>query len=410
MPDFKCRHCQQELMDNFINLGMHPLSNGYLSSAQLNESEKYYPLHAMVCRHCLLVQLPEFETPDTIFSDYLYFSSFSESWLDHAKTYAEFMIKEISLTEDSQVIEIASNDGYLLQYFKRHHIPVLGIEPARNVATTAINKGIPTRCEFFGSETAEKLKQEGYSADLMIANNVLAHVPDINDFVAGFKILLKPEGLITFEFPHIKNLINEFQFDTIYHEHFSYLSLHSVDKILATNGLKVVKVEKLPTHGGSLRVFATHQESKTAITVSVEENRQHEQQDNLDKIEGYLDFQQHALTIKHDTWNLIAKIKNQNKRIAAYGAAAKGNTFINYCGIDQQQIEFVVDANPHKQGQFLPGSHIPIVSIQHLQKAMPDYILILPWNLKSEIRSQLDEINDWGAQYVTAIPEIEVFS
>lgn len=402
-----CRFCQTPLKHSFANLGMSPLSNAFLTSEQLNQAEKFYPLHAYVCENCFLVQLEAFETPDAIFSDYVYFSSYSTSWLNHAQHYTNNIVENYQLNSESLVVEIASNDGYLLQYFQQHQIPVLGIEPAKNVAQVALEKGIPTDIAFFGTETAKNLIKREQSADLIVANNVLAHVPDINDFVAGLKLLLKPQGVITIEFPHLLNLIEQNQFDTIYHEHFSYLSLLAVENIFAQHGLVVFDVEELITHGGSLRIYACHKDARaTNHRVNLLRNKEAEAQ--LGKLETYTQFLNRVESIKQDLLLCLIQLKKQNKQVAAYGAAAKGNTLLNYCGIRQDFIDYVADLNPHKQDKYLPGTHIPVYSPEKLKITQPDYVLILPWNLQTEIMQQLAFIREWGGQFIIPIPQVAI--
>jgi len=402
----KCRHCDKDLQFEFINLFNSPPSNSYLTKEQLNEPEVLYPLKLYVCEHCFLVQIDEYKKADEIFdSQYAYFSSYSKSWLEHSRKYVEKMTNKLKLNAESFVIEIASNDGYLLQYFKEKNIPCLGIEPTASTAKVAKDKGIEVLEEFFGAKLADYLKE----ADLILGNNVLAHVPDINDFVKGLKIALKPTGTITMEFPHLLNLIIYNQFDTIYHEHFSYLSLITVQKIFNSQGLKIYNVEELPTHGGSLRIYAGHNENNfLVIENSVDEIINKEKAAKLDSIEGYHGFEKKVQDIKWSFLEFLIKIKKEGKKIAAYGAAAKGNTFLNYCGVKSDVIDFVVDASPHKQSKYLPLSHIPIVSEDILKKEKPDYIIILPWNLKDEIMEQLSYIKEWGAGLITAIPEVRV--
>ncbi|MCL2206464.1 MAG: class I SAM-dependent methyltransferase [Fibromonadales bacterium] len=399
----KCRHCGKELQHEFIDLYNSPPSNSYLTKAQLNEPETMYPLKLYVCEHCFLVQIDEYKKSSDIFnSEYAYFSSYSSSWLEHAKKYVGMITEKLNLSKDSFAIEIASNDGYLLQYFKEKNIPCLGIEPTASTAKAAREKGIEVLEKFFGSSTAKALKQ----ADLIIGNNVLAHVPDINDFVAGLKIALKPGGTITMEFPHLLNLINLNQFDTIYHEHFSYLSLIAVQKIFSSQGLKIYDVEELSTHGGSLRIYAAHDENaKDSVDCVIKK----EIVAGLGTIEGYRGFEEKVQKVKWDFIDFLLKAKKEEKKIAAYGAAAKGNTFLNYCGVKADIIDFVVDASPHKQGKYLPLSHIPIVSEDVLKQEKPDYVIILPWNLCEEITKQLSYVKAWGAQFVTAVPEVKKY-
>jgi 2-polyprenyl-3-methyl-5-hydroxy-6-metoxy-1,4-benzoquinol methylase len=389
---------------------MSPLSNGFLKSEQLNKAEKFYPLHAYVCEKCLLVQLEEFESPDHIFAnDYAYFSSYSESWLNHAKQYTDLMINRFQFNQSSRVIEIASNDGYLLQFFQAQSIPVLGIEPATNVAQVAIEKGIDTLVKFFGVETAQELVGQGKKADLLLGNNVLAHVPNINDFVAGMKIVLKLEGIITMEFPHLLRLIEQSQFDTIYHEHFSYLSFVTVEKIFAHHGLTLFDVEELPTHGGSLRIYAKHSENnKIKIDQRVEALKEVERQKGLGNLETYLNFSRKVQETKRKLLSFLIQVKIDGKTVVGYGAAAKGNTLLNYCGIRTDFIDYTCDRSPHKQGKFLPGTHIPIYSPDKIAETKPDYVLILPWNLKEEVTQQLSYIREWGGKFVVPIPEVEI--
>ncbi|MGL5271783.1 MAG: methyltransferase domain-containing protein [Selenomonadaceae bacterium] len=408
--DLKCRFCGKRIKDTFVDLGLSPLSNSYVAKGKENWGEMTYPLHVYVCSECFLVQLAEFESPENIFSDYAYFSSYSKSWLEHVEKYADFMIKKYGFDHKSLVIEIASNDGYLLQFFKKEGVSVLGIEPAKNVAEIAKKeKNIPTITEFFNTTLAEQLSTEGKKADLLLGNNVLAHVPNINDFVAGMKIALNPEGIITMEFPHLLNLMQKTQFDTIYHEHFSYLSFTTVQNIFAAHGLQIFDVQEWPTHGGSLRVFACHKEcQKYAVDPSVENMLRKETVAGLADIRSYHDFADAVKKVKRDLLKLLIELKEQGKKIVAYGAAAKGNTLLNYCGIKSDFIEYVVDMNPHKQNTFLPGSRIPVYAPDKLIETKPEYILILPWNLKDEICDQLAYTKQWGAKFLVAIPTVEV--
>jgi len=401
----KCRHCGKELQHEFIDLYNSPPSNSYLNEAQLNGPEILYPLKLYVCEDCFLVQIDEYKRSSEIFdSEYAYFSSYSSSWLEHSRKYVNMIIDKLNLNKGSHVIEIACNDGYLLQYFKEKNIPCLGIEPTASTVQVAREKGINVLKDFFNADLALKLEK----ADLIVGNNVIAHVPDINDFVKGLKIVLKPNGTITLEFPHLLNLINFTQFDTIYHEHFSYLSLITVQKIFNSQGLKIYNVEEFLTHGGSLRIYATHSEnSLLKIYDSVNEIIYKEKSAELDIIEGYQGFEKKVQAIKWNFLEFLLKTQKEEKKIVAYGAAAKGNTFLNYCGVKSDAIDFVVDASPHKQGKYLPLSHIPVVSEDKLKKEKPDYIIILPWNISDEIAKQLSYTKDWGAQLVTAIPEIK---
>ena len=404
-----CRFCNQPLTTSLVNLGMSPLSNSYLKKEFLNKAEKFYPLHALVCGNCFLVQLEAFESPDAIFSDYAYFSSYSDSWLKHAQEYATTMINRLSLNTTTSVIEIASNDGYLLQYFAQKNIPVLGIEPAANVAKVAEAKGIPSLVKFFGIQTAKELVAQGKQADLLIGNNVLAHVPDINDFVQGLQILLKPNGIITMEFPHFLKLFENTLFDTIYHEHFSYLSLITVENIFAAHGLVIFDVDEIPTHGGSLRIYARQASNNNLkVSINVEKVRQLELNAKLNIITSYKNFESRVNKVKRDLLTFLINAKNDNKKVVAYGAPAKGNTLINFCGIRTDLIDYTVDRSPHKHGLYLPGSHIPICQPDQIRETKPDYVLILPWNIKDEIVEQMEYIRKWGAKFVVAIPNLEI--
>ncbi len=402
-----CRFCATPLTHTFCDLGMTPLSNSYLAADELQVTEPFYPLHAYVCSECFLVQLDEFASPQEIFSDYAYFSSFSDSWLEHCRNYTQLMQSRLGLDTSSLVVEIASNDGYLLQYFVDVGIPVLGVEPAANVAAVAMDKGIPTIVKFFGTETAKEMADAGQQADLVLGNNVLAHVPDINDFVAGMAIVLKPDGVITMEFPHLLQLMKNNQFDTIYHEHFSYLSLLSVEQIFARHGLQVFDVDELPTHGGSLRICA-----RLAGNEPVSDNiialRNTEADAGLSKLETYAAFGEKAQEIKRKLLEFLIAAKRDGKRVAAYGAPAKGNTLLNYCGVRQDLINFTVDRSPAKQDRFLPGTHIPVYAPEKVAEAKPDYLLILPWNIKDEIMAKMHHIRDWGGKFVVPIPAVEV--
>ena len=405
----KCRFCQNELTHTFCDLGMSPLSNSYLSADQLNNMEPFYPLHAYVCEKCFLVQLEEFESPQEIFSDYAYFSSYSDTWLTHARQYVENMIERFAYDSDSSIVEIASNDGYLLQYFKGRAVPVLGIEPAENVAREAEKKGIPTVVKFFGRKTAAELVSEGKRADLLLGNNVLAHVPDINDFVGGMPILLADNGVVTMEFPHLLRLIERNQFDTIYHEHFSYLSLFTTSKIFAAHGMRIFDVQELPTHGGSIRIFACQENNqKLPDSKSVKQLLEKEEEAGLDKIEIYTEFSISVKKCKRSLLEFLINAKRDGSTVVGYGAPAKGNTLLNYCGIRTDFIDYTVDRSPHKQGRFLPGTHIPIFGPEKIEETKPDYLLILPWNLRNEIIEQMFSIRKWGGKFVTPIPTIEV--
>ncbi len=404
----KCRFCQSRLTTAFADLGATPLSNSFLTQDRLGAMEPFYPLHAYVCDECLLVQLEEFESPQAIFGDYAYFSSYSDTWLEHARRYVGMMVDRFGLGQQSQVVEVASNDGYLLQYFAERGIPALGIEPAGNVAEKAMAKGIPTDVAFFGVETARRLANQGRCADLLVGNNVLAHVPDINDFVAGIKILLAPNGIVTMEFPHLLRLIAGNQFDTIYHEHFSYFSLLTVERIFAVHGLSLFDVEELPTHGGSIRIFACHNEQARSSTGRVESLKKVEAKFGLHSLDVYRSFHSRVKSVKRQLLSFLIEAKQAGKSIVAYGAPAKGNTLLNYCGIRSDFIEFTVDRSPHKQGRYLPGSRIPIRHPEELRTARPDYVLILPWNICDEIVEQVGYIQEWGGQFVVPIPEVRV--
>ncbi len=405
-----CRFCATPLEHTFVDLGLQPLANSYLTPAQLAAgTEQAYPLHARVCHACFLVQVDDVVPAEAIFdADYAYFSSYSPSWVAHAKRYADAMAERLGLGPDSLVVEVASNDGYLLQHFVAMDVPVLGIEPTANTAEAARARGVATEVAFFNEETAVRLAARGLSADLMAANNVLAHVPDITGFVAGFRHVLKDEGVLTFEFPHLLNLIERVQFDTIYHEHFSYLSLLTVEQVLRAQGLRPFDVELLATHGGSLRLFCCHLGSGRAETEALTALRAREAAAGLARIETYLDFTPRVEAVRDSFRAFLAEAGAAGKRIAAYGAAAKGNTFLNYCGATGDDIVAAFDANPVKQGRFLPGSHVPILGPDQVAKVRPDYLLILPWNLKAEIMGQLAYIADWGGRFVTASPRTEV--
>ncbi len=406
-----CRFCGAPLEHTFVDLGASPLAQSFLSHDQLSQMEPSYPLHVYVCGKCFLVQLQEFVAPENIFSDYLYFASYSDSWLAHAKAYTDHMVHRFPINGKSLVVEIASNDGYLLQYFVEKKIPVLGIEPAANVAAVAVQKGIPSLVKFFNSDTARELVAQGQQADLLLGNNVLAHVPDVNNFVAGMKILLKSTGVITMEFPHLMRLMEENQFDTIYHEHFSYFSFLAVEKIFARHGLTLFDVQELPTHGGSLRIFARHAEdSSKPVGPRVNELRAREQSAGFDQLETYSRFAEQVKETKRKLLEFLIHAKQNGKKIAAYGAAAKGNTLLNYCGIRTDFVDYVVDRSPYKQGKFLPGIRIPIYPPEYIRETRPDYLLILPWNLKDEIIKNNAFLREWGGQFVVPIPEVKVYS
>lgn len=407
-----CRFCRTPLRHTFIDLGDQPLANSYLTRAQLEAgTERSYPLHARVCHRCFLVQVDDAVPAEAIFDEgYAYFSSYSASWVEHARCYATAMAERLNLGPESLVVEVASNDGYLLQHFVAMDVPVLGVEPTANTAEAARARGVPTEVMFFGEQTALELAARGVRADLMAANNVLAHVPDIGAFAAGFRHVLKDEGVLTFEFPHLLNLIEKVQFDTIYHEHFSYLSLLAVEQVLRANGLRPFDVELLPTHGGSLRLFCCHLGSRHAETDALQALRDREQAAGLGRIETYEGFTPRVEAVRASFQGFLARAKAEGVRIAAYGAAAKGNTFLNYCRATPADIVAAFDANPAKQGRFLPGSHVPILPPGQVRELRPDYVLILPWNLKDEIMGQLAYIAGWGGRFVTASPATAVVS
>lgn len=403
-----CRFCGAPLEHVFCDLGMSPLANSYLPPERANAMEPFYPLRALVCSTCFLVQLEEFETAEHIFSDYAYFSSYSSSWLEHSKRYTEDMIARLGLGSSSQVVEIASNDGYLLRFFKDQGVPVLGIEPAANVAEVAIQQGIETLVKFFGVETAKEVR-ETLQADLLLGNNVLAHVPDINDFVGGMKVLLKEGGVITMEFPHLQKLMDLRQWDTIYHEHFSYLSFTTVSKVFEAHGLRLFDVEELPTHGGSLRIFGCHaDDASKPLSAAAAELLQRERDAGFLDIETYVAFGEGVEDDKRRILEFLIDLKDQGKTIVGYGAPAKGNTMLNYCGVRTDFLEYTCDLNPHKQGTYLPGTHIPIKSPDAIMADKPDVVLILPWNLRDEIVEQLAEVRSWGGQFAARDPELKL--
>ena len=405
----RCRFCHEPLRATLVDLGTTPLANSYVPPEKLGAKDPVFPLHARVCSNCRLVQVDDVTTPDDIFSHYAYFSSYSKSWVEHAKRFADMAKDRWKLGLNSLVVEIASNDGYLLQHFVKMGVPVLGVEPAANVAEVAVKNGVRTEVAFFGRETAHRLKSQGYAADLMSANNVFAHVPDINDFIGGFAILLKPDGVISLEFPHLMRLIADTQFDTIYHEHYSYLSLYAVEKILSAAGLKVFDVTELPTHGGSLRVMAAHKASTAhAEGAGLAKVRRGEAAAGIDTDAYYSNFDPKVRAVRTGLLDFLRKAKADGKKVAAYGAAAKGNTLLNYCGIGTDLIDYVVDVSPYKQGTYLPGSRLPIYAPSRINETKPDYVLILPWNIKDEITSQMSGIRDWGGRFVIAIPTLTI--
>jgi hypothetical protein len=405
-----CRFCGTPLKHTLVDLGMSPLCESFLSVEQHNQMEPFYPLHVYVCDNCYLVQLEQYVSPDHIFTEYAYFSSYAVTWLQHVKAYTDLMVERFHLNNESHVVEVASNDGYLLQYFVEKNISCLGIEPAANVAKVAIEKGVPTQVVFFGVESARRLVAEGKQADLLLGNNVLAQVPDINDFVAGMKILLKPEGVITMEFPHLMRLMEENQFDTIYHEHFSYFSWIATEKIFAAHGLTLFDVEELPTHGGSLRIYARHEDDNSKpITDRAIALKQRELDYGFTKMETYRNFAAQVEETKRKLLEFLIKVKREGKTVVGYGAPGKGNTLLNYCGIRTDFLDYTVDRNPYKHGKFLPGTHIPIYPPDKIAQTKPDYVLILPWNFKDEIMQQMAFIRDWGGQFLVPIPEVTVY-
>ncbi|WP_139558967.1 class I SAM-dependent methyltransferase [Methylotetracoccus oryzae] len=406
---FACRFCGAPLVHSFVDLGMSPLCQTHIAPHQLHEMEAFFPLHAYVCDQCFLVQLQEFVSPQEIFTEYAYFSSYSTSWVEHARRYAEMACARFGLGAHSKVMEIASNDGYLLQHFVAGGVPVLGIEPAANVAEVAIAKGVPTTSRFFGVATAKAIREEHGQPDLLLGNNVLAHVPDLNDFVAGMKVLLGPRGVITMEFPHLQRLMAENQFDTIYHEHFSYFSFVAVEKVFARHGITLFDVEELPTHGGSLRIYGRHTENgDLPVGERVTALRDREIADGFLTVERYRAFGEQVKETKRKLLAFLIDAKNRGKRVVGYGAPGKGNTLLNYCGIRTDFLDFTVDANPYKQGKFTPGTRIPILAPEAIREAKPDYILILPWNLKDEITALGSYVAEWGGKFVVPIPEVKI--
>ena len=406
----RCRFCNSPLEHTFVDLGVSPLANSYISAKELAAVEAFYPLHVYVCSSCFLVQVGEIKSPKKIFSDYAYFSSYSDSWLKHSSAFAHIAIEQYGLNSSSMVVEIGSNDGYLLNYFFRAGIPVLGIEPAYNVAAVAQSKGLNTITRFFNKALAKELVKDGLQADLLVGNNVLAHIPDINDFVAGLKILLKPKGVISMEFPHLLTLIKEVQFDTIYHEHYSYFSLSTVLEIFNRYDLEIFNCELVKTHGGSLRISACHKNSETnRQKETVKEILEYEQKEGLKDLAVYETFNDKVRKLKRSILSFLIQQKDEDKFLAAYGAPAKGNTLLNYCGIGTDFISFTVDRNPHKQGFYLPGSRIPIYKPKKVFDLKPDYLIILPWNLKDEIMDQMADIRSWGGQFVTLVPKVDIY-
>lgn len=405
----ECRFCGASLKQTFVDLGMSPLCETYPASTDLSRGETYYPLHVYVCDRCFLVQLEEHECAENIFSDYAYFSSYSDSWLKHAENYCAKMQSRFDLREESFVVEVASNDGYLLQYFVQRNVPVLGVEPAANVAKVAVGKGVPTLVKFFGTQLARDMVDEGLTADLVLGNNVLAQVPDLNDFVEGLKILLKPEGVLTLEFPHLLKLMELNEFDTIYHEHFSYFSMLTTLRLTEAHGLRVFDVEELLSHGGSLRVFACRSDAKThPLEPNVARVIQNEKNAGLDNMAGYTAFSWRVKETKFALVDLLLQAAREGKHVAGYGAPGKSATLLHYCGIGKDLIEYTVDRSPYKQGRFLPGTHIPIYPPDRIQETRPDYVVILPWNLQNEIMKQLQYIREWGGRFIVPIPRAAI--
>lgn len=405
-----CRFCNATLEHTVVDLGMSPLCQTHIKPEQLNDMEPFYPLHAYVCDNCFLVQLNQYVAPDNIFTDeYAYFSSYSDSWVEHARKYVELMIDRFGFNDSSKVMEIASNDGYLLQHFVKKGVPVLGIEPAANTAAAALEKGVRSKTVFLGLNTAKEIVEEEGHANLVLGNNVLAHVPDINDFVAGMKTLLAPKGVITMEFPHLLQLMNLNQFDTIYHEHFSYLSFYTVEQVFDAQGLTLFDVEELSTHGGSLRIYARHHEDdEKAITERAIALKNKEIEWGVNKLETYFQFEEKVKETKRKIIEFLTKVKREGKTVVGYGAPGKGNTLLNYCAIRTDFIDYTVDRNPYKKGKFTPGTRIPILDPENIMQTKPDYIFILPWNLRDEIINQLKDIREWGGKFVIPIPEVEV--
>jgi len=411
METKSCLFCKAPLRKTFVDLGMHPLCESYVGEEKLNQMESFYPLHVYVCEKCFLVQLQEYVSPAEIFTEYAYFSSYADSWVQHAKRYTEMIIGRLGLTEKSFVVELASNDGYLLQHFVGQGIPVLGIEPAVNVAEAARKKNVPTLVKFFGRSTAKELVAERGKADLVLGNNVLAQVPDINDFVGGIKILLSSRGTVTIEFPHLMRLMQENQFDTIYHEHFFYFSLMSAERVFAAHGLTLFDVEELPTHGGSLRIYGCHADDETQpVMERYRELMRREKAAGFDRLATYALFGEQVKETKRKLLEFLIEAKRKGKTIVGYGAPGKGNTLLNYCGIREDFIDFTVDRNIYKQGKYLPGTHIPIFAPEKIKETRPDYVLILPWNFKDEIMAQVSYIHEWGGQFVVPIPEVRIYS
>ncbi len=406
-----CRFCSTALTHTFVDLGMSPLCESYVKAEELNQMEPFYPLHVYVCDHCFLVQLEEFVSPAHIFTEYAYFSSYATSWLQHCRSYTDMMVERFGLNPQNFVVELASNDGYLLQYFVEKQIPALGVEPAANVAKVAVEKGVPTLVEFFGTACAQQMVANGQQADLIIGNNVLAQVTDLNDFVAGMQLLLKPQGVITLEFPHLSRLVEGNQFDTIYHEHFSYFSFITAEKIFAAHGITLFDVEELTTHGGSLRIYGRHTADQTKpVSERLLALRATEEADGVTQMVYYTAFAEQVKETKRKLLDFLIAARGAGKIVAGYGAPGKGNTLLNYCGVRTDFIDYTVDRNPYKQGKFLPGTHIPIFAPDKIQETQPDYVLILPWNFKDEIMEQVAHIRGWGGQFVVPIPEVTIYA
>lgn len=406
-----CRFCGNTLQHTFVDLGMSPLCESYVNAEKLNDMEPFYPLHVYVCDHCFLVQLEEFVSPEHIFTEYAYFSSYADSWLQHCRRYTDMIVERFGYDKESFVVELASNDGYLLQYFVNKQIPALGVEPAANVAKVAVEKGVPTLVEFFGTACASRMVAQGQQADLIIGNNVLAQVTNLNDFVAGMKLLLKPTGVITLEFPHLSRLVEGNQFDTIYHEHFSYFSFITAEKIFAAHGLTLFDVEELPTHGGSIRIYGRHTEDHAKpIGKRVRALRATEEAQGITNLAFYNAFAEQVKQTKRKLLHFLIEARSNGKQVAGYGAPGKGNTLLNYCGVRTDFLDYTVDRNPYKQGKFLPGTHIPIFAPDRIQETQPEYVLILPWNFKEEIMTQLSYIRTWGGKFVVPIPEVTIYA
>jgi SAM-dependent methyltransferase len=405
----RCRFCGHALQTTFVDLGMSPLCQTHIEPQQLNSMEPFFPLHAWVCERCFLVQLEEYVAPANIFSEYAYFSSFADSWVEHARKYSVLMRERFGINRDSLVMEIASNDGYLLQHFVAAAVPVLGIEPAANIAKVAQDKGIRTEVCFHGRASADKVVAKYGQADLLLGNNVLAHVPDLNDFVAGMKRLLKPTGVITMEFPHLQRLMEQNQFDTIYHEHFSYFSFFTVEQVFAAHGLTLFDVDELSTHGGSIRIYARHEhDSSKPLSTRAQQLRARELALGFNRLQTYQNFAEQVKSTKRKILSLLIELKNRGASIVGYGAPGKGNTLLNYCGIRTDLLSYTVDRNPYKQGKYTPGTHIPILSPDTIRDTRPDYIFILPWNLKDEISTQMSFVRDWGGKFIVPIPEPQI--